>query len=285
MEIVLGCVGKPSAGKSTFFNGVSEGKAKTGNFPFTTIEPNVGISYYRVDCPCVRKVRRARTHGTHGRGETCHREGNPHGICRCGVLFVVAGEVSTARPTSLTYVPTFLFPAFPSRSFPSHLSLPPLHLTQGKTAQCAPKYGWCDGERGRFIPVKLMDVAGLIPGASEGAGLGNKVSAGRGRALDRRGLVMVAHFVTRMTVFPTLHCPALLPFPVACLPSAHTYTHIHTRTHTLSHSLSLSTHSRIQRTVREVPERPLRCVGAPAHRRRVWDDRRKGGGDDWVQSY
>ena len=76
MEIVLGCVGKPSAGKSTFFNGVSEGKAKTGNFPFTTIEPNVGISYYRVDCPCVRKVRR-------GCGDTTRRErdvpprGNP----------------------------------------------------------------------------------------------------------------------------------------------------------------------------------------------------------------
>ena len=118
MEIVLGCVGKPSAGKSTFFNGVSEGKAKTGNFPFTTIEPNVGISYYRVDCPCVRKVRRARTHGTHGRGETCHREGNPHGICRCGVLFVVAGEVyctphESDKCTHLP-LPCLSFPVFPS---------------------------------------------------------------------------------------------------------------------------------------------------------------------------
>ena len=73
MEIVLGCVGKPSAGKSTFFNGVSEGKAKTGNFPFTTIEPNVGISYYRVDCPCVRKVRRCGDMGTPHGG----REGRP----------------------------------------------------------------------------------------------------------------------------------------------------------------------------------------------------------------
>ena len=117
MEIVLGCVGKPSAGKSTFFNGVSEGKAKTGNFPFTTIEPNVGISYYRVDCPCVRKVRRARTHGTHGRGETCHREGNPHGICRCGVLFVVAGEVYCTPHESdiCTHLPLpcLSFPVFP----------------------------------------------------------------------------------------------------------------------------------------------------------------------------
>lgn len=38
---------------------------------------------------------------------------------------------------------------------------------------CKPKYGWChNGTRG--IPIKLLDVAGLIPGASEGAGLGNK---------------------------------------------------------------------------------------------------------------
>ena len=27
----------------------------------------------------------------------------------------------------------------------------------------------------RHIPIKLLDVAGLIPGASEGKGLGNKV--------------------------------------------------------------------------------------------------------------
>ncbi|KAF1790571.1 P-loop containing nucleoside triphosphate hydrolase [Phytophthora cactorum] len=40
MELVIGCVGKPSAGKSTFFNAVTDGKAKVGNFPFTTIEPN-----------------------------------------------------------------------------------------------------------------------------------------------------------------------------------------------------------------------------------------------------
>ncbi|TDH69598.1 hypothetical protein CCR75_002576 [Bremia lactucae] len=98
MELVLGCVGKPSAGKSTFFNAVTDGKAKIGNFPFTTIEPNEGITYYMTPCPC---------------------------------------------------------------------------LDKNKTSVCAPRYGKC--EKGtRYIPVKLLDVAGLIPGASEGAGLGNK---------------------------------------------------------------------------------------------------------------
>ncbi|OQR96830.1 hypothetical protein THRCLA_07152 [Thraustotheca clavata] len=98
MELVIGCVGKPSAGKSTFFNAVTDGKAKVGNFPFTTIEPNEGITYYMTECPC---------------------------------------------------------------------------KSRGKSALCKPKYGSCvDGTR--HIPVKLLDVAGLIPGASEGAGLGNK---------------------------------------------------------------------------------------------------------------
>jgi hypothetical protein len=39
--------------------------------------------------------------------------------------------------------------------------------------KCNPKNGFCkDGKR--FVPVKLIDVAGLVPGAHEGRGLGNK---------------------------------------------------------------------------------------------------------------
>ena len=139
MEIVLGCVGKPSAGKSTFFNGVSEGKAKTGNFPFTTIEPNVGISYYRVDCPCVRKVRRAAagTWGHHTAGERRATAREPRTAC-AGVVFVVAGEVyCTAHESAMcTHLPLrcLSFPVFPL----SHLSLPPLHLHTGQDgAVCA----------------------------------------------------------------------------------------------------------------------------------------------------
>ncbi len=39
--------------------------------------------------------------------------------------------------------------------------------------ECNPRTGMCINGY-RFIPVKIMDVAGLIPGASEGRGLGNK---------------------------------------------------------------------------------------------------------------
>ena len=39
--------------------------------------------------------------------------------------------------------------------------------------KCNPKNSVCIGDY-RFIPVKLVDVAGLIPGAHEGRGLGNK---------------------------------------------------------------------------------------------------------------
>jgi len=38
---------------------------------------------------------------------------------------------------------------------------------------CAPEYGKCVNGM-RYIPIQLLDVAGLIPGASEGLGLGNK---------------------------------------------------------------------------------------------------------------
>ncbi|NHX37875.1 MULTISPECIES: redox-regulated ATPase YchF [Halolamina] len=41
---------------------------------------------------------------------------------------------------------------------------------------CTPSVGYCD-DGTRFVPVKLVDVAGLIPGAHEGKGLGNKFLA------------------------------------------------------------------------------------------------------------
>jgi len=39
--------------------------------------------------------------------------------------------------------------------------------------QCNPRTGFCQNGR-RFVPVELLDVAGLVPGAHEGKGLGNK---------------------------------------------------------------------------------------------------------------
>ncbi|OMH83674.1 putative GTP-binding protein [Zancudomyces culisetae] len=97
-NFVIACVGKPSAGKSSFLNAVTDATAKVGNYPFTTIEPNQGVAYHVVECPCKK---------------------------------------------------------------------------YNKSSVCRPRYGWCNnGER--FVPIRLLDVAGLVPGASEGLGLGNK---------------------------------------------------------------------------------------------------------------
>ncbi len=39
--------------------------------------------------------------------------------------------------------------------------------------RCNPRHGWCTGTH-RFVPVRLLDVAGLVPGAHDGRGLGNR---------------------------------------------------------------------------------------------------------------
>ena len=38
-----GIVGLPNVGKSTLFNCLSNAKAQSANFPFCTIDPNIGI--------------------------------------------------------------------------------------------------------------------------------------------------------------------------------------------------------------------------------------------------
>jgi hypothetical protein len=90
----IGLLGKANVGKSTFFSAATETVVQTGNFPFTTIEPNIGVTHVKVDCACKSLENRC---------------GN--NLCLDGI---------------------------------------------------------------RFIPVKLIDVAGLVPGANEGKGLGNK---------------------------------------------------------------------------------------------------------------
>ena len=92
--MLIGLLGKANVGKSTFFSAATETIAQSGNFPFTTIEPNVGVAHVKVDCACKSLEDRC--------------ESNQ---CMDGI---------------------------------------------------------------RFIPVKLIDVAGLVPGAHEGKGLGNQ---------------------------------------------------------------------------------------------------------------
>jgi ribosome-binding ATPase len=94
--MIIGLIGKANVGKSTFFNAATELAVPAANYPFTTIEPNVGVAYARVKCVC-------REFGV---------QDNPvHSMC-------------------------------------------------------------IDGNR--FIPIKLVDIAGLVPGAHTGKGVGNK---------------------------------------------------------------------------------------------------------------
>ena len=43
MGLKCGIVGLPNVGKSTLFNCLSSNKAQSENYPFCTIEPNLGI--------------------------------------------------------------------------------------------------------------------------------------------------------------------------------------------------------------------------------------------------
>jgi len=93
---LLGIIGKPNTGKSTFFSAATLALAEIANYPFTTIKPNRGIGYVRT--PCVHPEFKV--------------DDNPrNSLCTNGI---------------------------------------------------------------RLVPVELIDVAGLVPGAWEGRGLGNQ---------------------------------------------------------------------------------------------------------------
>lgn len=94
--MLIGIVGKPSSGKSTFFAAATLIDVARASYPFTTIEPNKGMGFIRVECA--------------------------------------------------------------DKDF---------------GVQCNPRSGYCINHQ-RFVPVEMIDVAGLVPGAHEGKGLGNK---------------------------------------------------------------------------------------------------------------
>ncbi len=94
--MLLGLVGKPSCGKSTFFKALTLADVAIASYPFTTIKPNRGAGHVRIKC-----------------------------------------------------------------------------VDTDFGVQCNPREGYCL-EHNRFVPVEVLDVAGLVPGAHEGKGLGNQ---------------------------------------------------------------------------------------------------------------
>ena len=49
--MIIGVVGKPSVGKSTFFKACTLADVDIANYPFTTIKPNNAVGFVKVD-PC-----------------------------------------------------------------------------------------------------------------------------------------------------------------------------------------------------------------------------------------
>lgn len=94
--MLIGLIGKPNVGKSTFFKSATLAEILIADYPFATIKPNHGIGYVKVEC-----------------------------------------------------------------------------IDKEFKVQCQPAHGFCLNHW-RFVPIDLMDVAGLVPGASEGKGLGNQ---------------------------------------------------------------------------------------------------------------
>ena len=72
MGLKCGIVGLPNVGKSTLFNCLSNAKAQAANFPFCTIEPNLGVITVpdeRLNKLCALGIRLIRNHGNQIHGD------------------------------------------------------------------------------------------------------------------------------------------------------------------------------------------------------------------------
>ena len=49
--MIIGIIGAPNKGKSSFFSCVTHFDAQIANYPFTTIDPNKAVAYLKVKCP------------------------------------------------------------------------------------------------------------------------------------------------------------------------------------------------------------------------------------------
>ena len=114
----IGLVGKPNVGKSTTFSALTQTPVDIANYPFTTIDPNVGVAWIPLREPCACSTLRAK------------READ--------------GRLVSTTDDDLR-----------------------------KGSICSPNTGSCIGHN-RLVPVTLVDVAGLVPGAHEGRGRGNQ---------------------------------------------------------------------------------------------------------------
>jgi len=50
--MMVGIVGKPNVGKSTFFSAATLAMVEIASYPFTTIKPNRGVGYFKTECVC-----------------------------------------------------------------------------------------------------------------------------------------------------------------------------------------------------------------------------------------
>ena len=51
--MLIGIVGAPNKGKSTLFSALTLNDVAIADYPFTTIDPNKGVAFATVKCPCV----------------------------------------------------------------------------------------------------------------------------------------------------------------------------------------------------------------------------------------